>query len=123
MDKAIGMIEYKTVSSGIFATDAMLKSADIEIIESQTVCPGKYISLISGDLSAVNAAIDVAKELNTQHLISYFILGNPHENIFPAIYGATHVEELKAVGILETYDATSIIVAADVAAKTAIVDL
>ena len=42
---------------------------------------------------------------------------------FPAIYGTTQVEEISALGILETYDAASIIEAADQAAKTAIVDL
>ena len=43
MSKAIGMIEYKTVSSGITATDMMVKTSDVDIIEAQTVCPGKYI--------------------------------------------------------------------------------
>ena len=52
-----------------------------------------------------------------------FVLGNPHESIFPAIYGATQIEGVSALGILETYDAASIIVAADIAAKTAIVSL
>ena len=51
------------------------------------------------------------------------MLGNPHESIFPAIYGAAHIEDVSALGIMETYDASSIIVAADEAAKTAIVDL
>ena len=48
------------------------------------------------------------------------MLGNPHESIFPAIYGTTQVEDISALGILETYDAASIIEAADQAAKTAI---
>ena len=42
---------------------------------------------------------------------------------FGAIYGATEIEDVSALGILETYDAASMIVAADEAAKTAIVDL
>ncbi len=64
-----------------------------------------------------------AKELHGKHLINSFVLGNPHKSIFPAIYGATKIEDVSALGIIETYDATSIIVAADEAAKTAIVDL
>ena len=114
MSKAIGMVEYKTVSAGITAADAMVKTSEVSIIEAQTVCPGKYIAIITGDLSAVKAAVDNAKEMHGLHLIDSFVLGNPHESIFPAIYGA---------GIMETYDASSIIVAADEAAKTAIVDL
>ena len=123
MKKAIGMVEYKTVSTGVMATDAMVKTANVDIVEAQTVCPGKYIAIISGDLSAVKAAVDAAKVTYEEQLIGSFILGNPHESIFPAIYGATEIDNMKALGILETYDAASIIVAADEAAKTAMIEL
>lgn len=123
MSKAIGMVEYKTVSSGMFAADLMLKTAAVEIIEAQTVCPGKYIVILSGDLSAVNASVDTVRNTCGEHLSDSFILGNPHEGIFPAIYGTTNVEKMKALGILETFSAPSIIVAADEAAKTANVEL
>lgn len=123
MSKAIGMVEYKTVSAGVVAADAMVKTSDVKIIEAQTVCPGKYIVIITGDLSAVDAAVKNAKVQHGTQLIGSFVLGNPHEAIFPAIYGATEIEEVAALGIIETYDAASIIVAADEAAKTAIVDL
>lgn len=123
MHKAIGMIEFKTVSAGITAADKMVKSADVELLEAQTVCPGKYIALIAGDLSAVKAAIDCAEQTRGEELIDSFVLGNPDESIFPAIYGTSQIENVRALGILETYDAASIIVAADTAAKTAIVSL
>ena len=119
MSKAIGMVEYKTVSAGVVAADAMVKTSEVSIIEAQTVCPGKYIVIISGDLSAVNAAVETAKTLHGMHLINSFVLGNPHESIFPAIYGATGIEAVSALGIMETYDATSIIVAADVELRIA----
>ncbi|MDL2302419.1 BMC domain-containing protein [Lachnospiraceae bacterium OttesenSCG-928-D06] len=123
MAKAIGMIEFKTVSAGVVAADYMLKTALVELIEAQVVCPGKYIALITGELSAVRSAIDGANTQNPEQYIDSFVLGNPHESIFPAIYGTTKVSEIKALGILETFDAASIFVAADEAAKTAIVDL
>ena len=123
MAKAIGMIEFKTVSAGVTAADTMVKTAAVELIEAQVVCPGKYIALITGDLSAVRSAVDAAQARNEEQFIDSFVLGNPHESIFPAIYGTTQVENVSALGIIETYDASSIIVAADEAAKTAIVDL
>lgn len=123
MSRAIGMVEFKTVSAGVVATDTMVKTSNVEIVEAETVCPGKYIAIITGDLSAVRAAVDHASETNADNLIDNMVLGNPHESIFPAIYGATHVEKVKALGILETFDVAAIIEAADVAAKTAIVDL
>ena len=123
MAKAIGMLEYMTVSTGMEATDLMLKTAEVDLIEAQTVCPGKYIALITGELSAVEAAIDASKTKYDAKLIDTFVLGNPHEDIFPAIYGTATVEKPAALGILETYSAASIIVAADMAAKTADVQL
>ena len=123
MSKAIGMAEFKTVSAGITAADAMVKTAEVTIVEAQTVCPGKYIVVLTGDLSAVTASVETARKQYSEQLIGDFVLGNPHESLFPAIYGSTQVTELDALGILETFDASSIIVAADTAAKTAIVQL
>ena len=81
MSKAIGMVEYKTVSAGVVAADAMVKTSDISVIEAQTVCPGKYIVIITGDLSAVDAAVNTAKVQHEDHLISssYWEI---HTNLF-----------------------------------------
>ena len=125
MSRAIGMIEYRTISAGITATDLMVKTADVDIIEAQTVCPGKYISIITGDLSAVRAAVDTARAAYEEAHIDSFVLGNPDETIFPAIMGTTAVSQsdVNALGIIETFDASQIIVAADNAVKTAEVSL
>ena len=56
-------------------------------------------------------------------LIVSFVLGNPDESIFPAMYGANEVENKKALGVLETFSVAAMIVAADNAAKTAEVQL
>ena len=50
-------------------------------------------------------------------------LGNPHEDIFPAIYGSTPPDDVEALGIVESFSAASAVVAADVAAKTSLVHL
>lgn len=122
MAKAIAVSEYKTVSAGVVAADAMVKAADVDIIEAATVCPGKYIIIITGELSGVRAAVDAAKNGSEQHIGS-FVLGNPHEGLFKAIYGTADVKELNALGVLETYDVASMLVAADNAAKTSEVEL
>lgn len=123
MGKALGMAEYVTVSTGIQAADIILKTASVEIIEAQTVCPGKYIILFSGELSAVKASMEAVKEKCSMHLIDSFVLGNPHASIFPAIYGSVPMEDVKSLGVLETFSAATMIVAADEAAKTSQVEL
>ncbi|MBQ4154367.1 MAG: BMC domain-containing protein [Clostridia bacterium] len=123
MAKAIGMVEFITVSAGMTGADTMIKTAEVEVVEAATVCPGKYIVIISGELSAVKASVEAAKAKAEQKVIDSFVLGNPHESLFSAIYGATQPEGVEALGVMETFSAATAIVAADVAAKTALVDL
>lgn len=123
MAKAIGMVEMTTVSSGFSAADQMAKAADVEVLQAEVTCPGKFVILITGEISAVRASVDVAAGRFGDKVIDTFVLGNPHESIFPAIYGTAQPETIDALGILETYDVAAMIVAADLAAKTAIVDL
>ena len=90
------------------------------------------IELILGELElsgrirpvrGVHAAVATAKVQYSEQLIDSFVLGNPHEDIFRAIYGGAPVENAKALGVLETFASPSIIVAADAAAKAAEVQL
>lgn len=123
MARAIGMVELTTVSAGFAAADEMAKAADVEILQAEVTCPGKFVVLITGELSAVRASVDRGAARFGDKVIDTFVLGNPHEAIFPAIYGTAQPEKIDALGILETYDVAAMIVAADLAAKTAIVDL
>ena len=123
MAKAIAVSEYKTVSAGVTAADAMVKAADVDVIEAATVCPGKYIVIITGELSAVRASVDAAKASYPEQHIGSFVLGNPDEGLFRAIYGTTEIGALRALGVLETYGVASMLVAADNAAKTSEVEL
>ena len=123
MSKAIGMVECQNISTGIKAADLMIKTAEVEVLECQPVCPGKYIILISGDLSAVKASVDAAKTVHAQKVVGDFVLGNPHDSIFPAIYGASEIPDAKALGVMETFNVAAAIVAADAAAKTSLVNL
>lgn len=121
MAKAIGMLEYMNVPTGVRAADTVLKTSQVEMLEAQTVCPGKYIMLFTGEISAVKASLEAGGQYDG--LIDSFLLGNPHDSIFSAIYGTAGIQAPRALGVLETYSAASIIVAADEAAKTSQVEL
>lgn len=123
MSNAIGMVEYTTVSSGMQAADLIVKTASVEIIEASTVCPGKFMVIFTGEISAVKASIENCKAQFPSRLIDSFVLGNPHKDLIPAICGATDVSEVEALGVFETYTAAAAVVAADNAVKTSMVDL
>lgn len=123
MVNALGLVEYLKVPTGMVAADYMTKTADIKIIHAATVCPGKYIVLFKGNLSDVKAALEAGTKEFEHNVIDSFLLGNPTEQIYGAISGSTDVELKGAIGIVESYSVASIIEAADIAAKTAVVQL
>ena len=88
------------------------------LIEAQTVCPGKFIILFSGDISAVRVAVDAAERQFPESMIDKFVLGNPHDSIFKALSCTAQIDDVNALGIVETFTGASAIVAADHAAKT-----
>lgn len=122
--KSLGIAEYRSVAIGIQAADAMVKAAAVKLIMAQTVCPGKYIIIFSGNLSAVNAALEVAtKEPFDTILVGTYCLGNPDPSIFQAIYGLVEKEEVEALGIIEGYTVATTVGAADEIVKTSQVKL
>ena len=48
MGLAIGMVELNSIARGIETCDYMVKAAQIQLLRSSTVCPGKYLILIGG---------------------------------------------------------------------------
>ncbi|MCL5986358.1 MAG: BMC domain-containing protein [Actinobacteria bacterium] len=121
--KSIGVIEFISIPKGVEATDAMLKAANVELLQAIVLCPGKFISLIAGEVAAVQSSIDAAKSVGNETLVDYIVIPNVHPGVFPALLGSAKKEELNAVGIIETFTVSSVIIAADSAAKAASVNL
>ena len=55
-----------SIARGIEATDEMVKVADVELLLSRTVCSGKYITMVGGDVSGVERAMDVGVEIQAK---------------------------------------------------------
>ena len=45
---AIGMVELNSIARGIETCDYMVKAAQVDLIRSSTVCPGKYMKSLHG---------------------------------------------------------------------------
>lgn len=120
---SIGLVEVKHVSKGILVTDEMLKSAGINLISAGAVCPGKYVTIVGGELSAITASVERAKLVADDALIDTFVIGNLGKNVFEAISGAVDVQNKRALGIIETFTAASAIEAADAAVKSGYIEL
>jgi len=123
MGAAIGLVELSSIAKGIEVADAMVKRALVEVVVNRTICPGKYMILVSGDVDDVNASIETGVELGGHQVVDHFIIPNVHRAVFPALTGIAHVPELRALGIIESFSVASTIEAADAAVKAAAVDL
>ena len=121
--KSIGLVELKNVSKGIVVTDEMLKSAGVTLISSGAICPGKFVTIVGGELSAIKAAIQGAELVAEDAMIDKFIIGNLGENVYEAVCGTAKVTNKRALGIIETFTAASAIVAADAAVKAGDIEL
>lgn len=120
---SIGLIEMTSIAGGMQAADIMLKTANVELILSRTICSGKYMTLIGGEVAAVTSAIETAVETIGFAVIDHFVIPNVHHSIFPALHGHNNIQMLEALGIVESFSVASLIEAADAAVKSANVKL
>jgi microcompartment protein CcmL/EutN len=119
------MIELSSVGIGLLAQDAMLKAADVELVLGRTICSGKFINVVTGNVAGVRASMAAGLEAAPDSVIDQIVIPNIHESVFPALGQSVQVPEGKpgAIGIIETYSAASALEAADAAAKSANVTL
>ena len=120
---SIGMVELTSIAKGFLAADAMLKAARVELLMNRTICPGKYLVAVSGEVAAVEAAVGAGVAVAGPTVVDQLVIPHIDERILPAISGANTPESRGALGIIETFSVASCVEAADAALKAADVDL
>ena len=122
-DPAIGVLELNSIARGIICTDAMAKAAPINVALSQTICPGKYLVMISGDEDPVRESMEIGRHYAGNYLVDDILIPNVHEQVVPAVSAVQELSGLNSVGIIETFSVAGTILAADAACKAAEVKL
>ncbi|NUQ82267.1 MAG: BMC domain-containing protein [Bacteroidetes bacterium] len=120
---SIGLIELSSITAGYQAADVMLKSANVNLMLSRTICSGKYMVLISGEVAAVKTAVENACAEVKFFLIDHFVIPNVDPSVLRGISGQSTATFLDALGICESFNIAALIEAADQAVKSASVDL
>jgi microcompartment protein CcmL/EutN len=122
-EKSIGLVELSSVAAGFLVADTMLKAGNVRLLLSRSICSGKFMVLIGGDAAAVKSAIDAGAEAAHGFLIDQLVIANVHPEVFAALGRTQPVEPNGALGVLESFNIATLIVAADAAAKSAQVTL
>ncbi len=83
--QALGLIETKGLVPAIISADAMVKAANVNLLEKTYVGGGLVTITITGDVGAVQAAIEAGsasvKDINEVLLISQHMIPRPHEEL------------------------------------------
>lgn len=81
--EALGMLETKGLVCLIEGVDAMLKSANVQMIGWEKVGSGMVTAFVSGDVAAVKAAIDAGASAASKigEVISVQVIPRPHEEL------------------------------------------
>ena len=122
MPKAIGMVEFNSMARGIFSADKMVKVSEVDIVTCSPTCPGKYIAIVHGDVSAVEDSVKMGEQTADEYLVDSIVIPNVHQDVFPAITGTTIPDKIGAVGIIESFSIATMIIVADAVLKAANVE-
>ena len=66
---SIGLIELSSVATGFAVEDAMLKAAEVQILMARSICSGKFLIVIAGDVASVTAAVQAGAAVAGPSLI------------------------------------------------------
>ena len=79
---SLGMIETKGLVGAIEAADAMVKSANVQLVGKEQVGGGLVTVMVRGDVGAVKAATDAgAAAEKVGELISVHVIARPHAEV------------------------------------------
>ncbi len=123
MFKSVGVIELKSIPKGVEATDAALKSAGVQVVSAHPSCPGKYEMILTGSISNVTASVQHVLSKFDGYVIDSSIMGRIDEQVITALFGTQKTERKGSLGLIETFSAATTIKAADIAVKTARVEI
>lgn len=125
MSKAIGMIELSSIAMGFLVEDAMLKASSVELLLARTICSGKYVVIVGGEVSSVKSSVEAGLNQAQDAFVDHLVIPNVHESLFSALANTVTLksEEKGALGVIETFTVAAILEAADAAVKAAEVRL
>ena len=80
---SLGMIETRGLIGAIEAADAMVKSANVQLVGKEQVGGGLVTVMVRGDVGAVKAATDAgaAAAEKVGELISVHVIARPHTEV------------------------------------------
>ena len=122
--QALGLIETKGLIVATESADAMLKAADVKLLEKTYVGGGLVCIAVTGDVGAVKAAVEAGgaavRKIDEKLLVSQHIIPRPHEELGNIIVTAQPQQELPKTRFEEVISVETeqeVVIAEDLAAN------
>ncbi|HPF13930.1 MAG: BMC domain-containing protein [Planctomycetes bacterium] len=125
MGPAIALLEVASIARGMEVASGILWEADIELLFATSVQPGKYVMLFTGSIEDLRSALQRGGEEAAGDLLDQLLIPQVHPQVETALRRTQGQIQgtIDALGVLETANVASAILAADSALKRANVDL
>ncbi|MFV0502853.1 MAG: BMC domain-containing protein [Lachnospirales bacterium] len=84
MKQSLGLVEISGLSTAIIVADAMVKSANVKILDLENTRGRGYTTIkVVGDVGAVTAAVNVGKQMGIENnqLVSSKVIARPSDYI------------------------------------------
>lgn len=120
---AIAVLEFKDITVGMVATDAMLKKSPIAFLKCGTISRGRYLTLIGGTTASVEEAVNEGLFFGGASVLDHVLLADVHPQVYEAILGQRRSVGPGSLAIIETATVSSNVRAAELALKGTPVDL
>lgn len=109
----LAVVEFKSIARGIYVTDAMLKAANVNLVMATSLCPGKYLTIVEGETSAVESSLKIADETGGMHVFSSEVINAVSLKVIDAISGKMVDENKGSLAIIESMQIANLINSAD----------
>ena len=134
--QALGLIETRGLIAAVESADAMLKAADVALLEKTLVGGGLVTVAVTGEVSAVKAAVDAGaaavRQLNMGLLISEHVIPRPHGELDDLVIcstpykdrvAATDNEPISQPEVVEAVETTAVVEIPAVVETPAVVEI
>lgn len=103
MHKSIGALEFRSISKGIEVANELVKKASVEIIYLKTICPGKFLVIVSGDEDEIEESITYGMTLGEGTVVDHFMVHAVSPAIIDGFKNKYETKEAQgALGVMET---------------------
>jgi microcompartment protein CcmL/EutN len=116
----MALLEFKTIASGVLASDLMLKRSPVALLRCGTIHPGRFLILVGGSVASTEEAYQAGLQLGQTEgcLNDSIFLGDIHPFLHDAVLGKRRNLAGDALAVVETRSSPALLAAVDAAVKS-----